>query len=149
MHLRRRGKRPRRQGEKFLDAGVELRGGRKQSIVAGAGLGRDAVRNLALYQDYDGLKIFRVVEQAQQNFGSDVVGKVADDLAWLGLELDAGTAQPRLGAEQGIEVDRENVSLDDFDTGEHAETQAKLRSEYAVKFNRDEPSGALGQQRGE
>ena len=94
----------------------------------------------------DGLKVFRIVEQAQQNVGSDVVRKIADDLRRFGTEFDAGPAQAGLGSEQGIEIDGENVGLDDFDIGEHAEAQAKLCGQHAVEFHGDQAAGALGQQ---
>ena len=78
MHFGRRGKGAGREGEEFFDASVELGGGGEQTVVAAAGFGGDAIGNLALYQDDEGFKIFGVIEEAQQNIGSDVVRKIAD-----------------------------------------------------------------------
>src|SRR5208283_946846 len=89
MHFRRGGKGSGRQGEKLLDAGVKLRGGGEQSVVAAAGFGGNAIGNLALHEDDDGLKVFRILEQAEKDVGGDVVGKVADDLHGLWTEFDA------------------------------------------------------------
>ena len=146
MHLGRWRKCSGRQGEEFFDAGIELRGGGKQSIIAAARPGGNTIGHFALHQDDDGLKVFGIVEQAQQNVRSDVVRKIADDLRRIGAELDAGTAQAGLGAEQGIEIDGENISFDDLDIGEHAEAQAKLRGQHAVKLHGDQAASALGQQ---
>ena len=64
----------------------------------------------------------------------------------LGPEFDAGTAQAGFGSEQRIEIDGENIGLDDFDIGEHAEAQAKLCGQDAIEFDGDEAADALGQQ---
>ena len=146
MHFGRRGEGSGRQGEEFLDAGVELRGGGKKSVVAGAGLGGDAISYFALYQNDDGLKIFGVVEQAQQNFGGDVVRKIADDLHRLGRNSIPGRRRPGFGPNKESKSIGENVSLDDLDVGEHAEAEAKLRGQHAVEFYGDEAADAPGQQ---
>ena len=83
--------------------------------LTAARLGGKPIGHFALHQDYDGLEVFGVVEQAQQDVGGDVVGKIADHLCRLRAEFDAGTAQARLRAEQGIEINRKNIGLDDLD----------------------------------
>ncbi len=135
------------QGEEFFDPGVELRGGREQSIIAAAGLSGDAIRDFALDENHDCFKVFGIVEQPQEDLRSDVVGKIADDLRRLGAEFDAGPAQAGLGSKQRIEINGENVAFDDFNIGEHAEAEAKLCGQHAVKLNRDQAASALGQER--
>jgi hypothetical protein len=135
-----------RQSEEFFDAGIELGGGRKQAIVAATGFGGNAICYFALDENYDGVEVFGVVKEAQQYLGSDVVGKVADDLCRFRAEFETGTAQAGFGSEQGIEIDRQDVSLDDFDVGEHAEAEAELRGQHAVELDGDESADALGQE---
>ena len=124
-----------------------MRGRREQAVVAASGLGRNTVGDLALHQNHQRLKILRIIEEPQQNFGGDVVRQIADHLRRLGLELDARPPQPRLGTKQRIEIDRENVGLDHFDVRKHAKAQPKLRRQHAVDLNRDQAARPLGQRR--
>src|SRR4029077_17314035 len=110
----------------------KLRRSRKQAVVAAAGRGGDAVRHFALHQYDNAFKIFRVLEKPQQNVRRDVVGKVADHFYRGWLEFYAGAAQTGLGAEKGVEVHREYVSLDDFHVAGHAKLPDKLRRQNPV-----------------
>src|SRR5580704_14678802 len=146
MHLGWRSECSRGQGEKFFDASMELCGRGKQAVIAAAGFSGNAAGYFTLHQDHKGLEVFCVLEEAQENVGSDVVRKVADDLCRRWLEFDAGTAEAGLGAKQGIEIHGENIGFDDLDVRKHAEAQAKLGGQYAVKFDGDQAAGAFGQQ---
>src|SRR5260370_31471839 len=95
--------RSRRQREQLLHSRIKLCRGGEHSIVAAARLRCNPVCDLALHHDHHALKVFRELKQPQQNVGSNVVRKIADNSDRLKRELNTGTSETRLRSEQGIE----------------------------------------------
>ncbi len=139
MHLGRRRKRSRRKREQLFDPAVELRGCRKQAIVAASSRCRQAVGNFFLHHEDNRRKITVVFQQPQQNVGGDVVRQVADDAGWFGREIQARAQAARLGTEDRIQFDLQDIAFDDFDLGLHGELHAELGRKDTVQFHRDQP----------
>src|SRR5579864_2267754 len=112
MHFGRRRESSRRNGEQLLDARVQLRGRRKQTVFLCSRLRRKAVRNFLLDHEDNGFKIFSILEQSQKNIRRDEVRQIANNSDPLGRLLHAGAAASGLWAEQRVEVNRENIAFD-------------------------------------
>ncbi len=138
MNLRRRREGFRGESEEGLDAGVELRGGGEQAVIAGAGAGGDALSDFML-DHHDGAVDDGVRgEEVKEDVGGDVVGEIADDEE---LAVAVGS--------EGGQIGSQNVLLKDFDLRVAGELCAQARSEAAVEFDGDEALGTAGEEAGD
>lgn len=146
MNLGRRRKSARRQAKQFFNVAVKLSRRREQAVLTGSWLRRETITDFALHHEHDSFKVFSVSEEAQQNFGSDEIGKIAHDLYSFGLMVHAWTGAARLGSEKRVEIDGENIALDYFDVRGQGKLHAQLGCENAIQFDGDEPSRSSSEQ---
>src|SRR5438309_9460265 len=130
--------------EKLLDFAVKLGGSRKQAVVSASGRRRYAVGHFALHHDYQRGEIFAKFEQAQQDIGGDVVGKISHHANLFGRKRQSGAGRSRLGAKQSVKVDSKNVAFDYFHIGSVAKLDAQLGSEHGLELNGHDPSCTVG-----
>ncbi len=130
----------------FSTAGIELSRGGKHTILTGSGRRYKAVRNFTLHHEHDGLKVSSVGEQAQQDVGSDEIGKIANHPRGLRLMIHSRTRASGLGSEDRVEIDGQNIALDDLDIRDERKLHAQLGRQHAVEFDSDEASSTPGEQ---
>lgn len=126
-----------RQGKQLFHVAVELDGDREQAVVAGAGLGCDAVGDFALDHKDGAVDSLFVGCEVQQDVRGEVVGQVADD-----EQLFVRPGERR-------EIDIEDVAFDDFDIALRCEAVAEAWGQVAVEFDGDEAFGVRGEQFGD
>ena len=127
MHLRRGHECGRRQSKNSLDARIHLSRDRERAIVVRTRRGDDPIRNFPLHHDYGVCDGVAIAEQMQQNWRSDVVGKIAYDVQFV------------TAASQSIEVNGEDVSLYHFNC---RDLGAQANGEIVVELDGDEELGA-------
>jgi hypothetical protein len=119
--------------EQFFDGAEGLGGDGEIAVVAGAGLGGEAVSDFALDEEDGADEVGAEGEGFFDDGGGDVVGDIAAD--------DGGA--------EGGEVGVEDVFFDEFKAGVRGVAEAEGGGEGGVEFDGDEARGAFEEEFGE
>ena len=130
MDLRRRHEGLRRKVEDALCMRIELGRRGEKSIVAGAGGGKDSFRNFPLHHDYRGFYGVARRKNMQQNWRSNVVGKIAD------------YQEPFVAVPEFCKIDGEDIRFHHIDA---RKLRAQPASQFFIEFDGDQAANARSQ----